>query len=182
MEDSPNYPHNVRNSLTFWDLFNQNFASPTTEFSGTSPMSNDNTKSKGEPNIVSIDGNGTPIDTISNFEQLQITQDHNRINNTTEQMIIHHEIRYKEHQHNMYTVQTHPEYPLNLNMQLQASSMSAQNQSTQTSPNEYNEREDDDAMIQCEDDENFEYNDELNFLIDRFDLKEKKPNFMPYIY
>ena len=32
--------------------------------------------------------------------------------------------------------------------------------------------------MNCEDDENFEYNDELNFLIDRFDLKEKKPNYI----
>ncbi|KAL0486599.1 hypothetical protein AKO1_001404 [Acrasis kona] len=31
-------------------------------------------------------------------------------------------------------------------------------------------------------DDTFEYNDELNFLINRFDIKEKKPNFMPYIY
>ncbi|KAF0983971.1 hypothetical protein FDP41_007886 [Naegleria fowleri] len=35
----------------------------------------------------------------------------------------------------------------------------------------------------CEEDENFEYNDELNFLISNFDLSEEEKNkFMPYIY
>ena len=35
--------------------------------------------------------------------------------------------------------------------------------------------------VVAEEDEGFEYGDELNFLIGRFGLEQSKPTFMPYI-
>jgi len=75
--------------------------------------------------------------------------------------------------------------PQAFTQQQQASTEKTANTNPQTPNDSLNSTpllsEQEDLMI--EDDDNFEYNDELNFLISNFDLaEEKKTSFMPYIY
>jgi hypothetical protein len=132
---------------------------------------------KAEPN--NNDGSLTPNEALNNFQFLQITMEPNFSTNISATQTTT-DNRTLESEKLVHFAQKQTTTTINITGQtIKNPHVPQQTIHTQTIPN--TEIIDEDTM-NCEDDENFEYNDELNFLIDRFDLKEKKPNFMPYIY